>query len=67
MKKSHNIHDNMPLHSEKVEKLLGEIPSSLILWSTAILVLIFAALAAVIMLFPYPYSNGETIFQHFLS
>ncbi len=58
---------NDELHSEKVRELLGEIPSSLIRWSTVVItaILVILLLAAVCLL-PYPYSEGESIIQHLL-
>ena len=53
--------------SEKVQKLLGEIPPSLIRWGTAIIALVFIAIIAAVSLLPYPYSNGESIIRHLLS
>ena len=52
--------------SEKVRELLGEIPPSLVRWGTAIIVIVFAALAAAVCLLPYPYADGETILRHLL-
>lgn len=51
--------DNIELRSEKVRKLIGEIPPSLVRWGTAIIAIVFIALLAAVCLFPYPYSNGE--------
>ena len=57
---------NIELRSEKVRKLLGEIPPSLVRWGTVIITVIFLALLATVCLIPYPYSNGESILQHLL-
>lgn len=57
---------NDKLRSEKVRRLLGEIPPSLTIWGLLIIVGVFAALVAAISLLPYPYSEGETILQHIL-
>lgn len=54
------------LHSKKVRGLLGDMPSSLVKWSTVILTAIFVILLAVICLMPYPYSKGESIMEHLL-
>ncbi len=59
-------HDNIELRSEKVRELLGEIPSSLVRWGTAIIVIVFIALVLAVCLLPYPYSNGESILRHFI-
>lgn len=58
-------HDRIELRSEKVRKILGEIPPSLIRWGNVILTVVFLALLAGICLLPYPYSDGESILQHF--
>lgn len=54
------------LRSEKVQKLLGEIPPTLVRWGTVIIVAIFLTLLLVVCFMPYPYSNGESILQHIL-
>lgn len=61
-----NNHDKIELRSEKVRKLIGEIPPSLVRWGTAIIAIVFFALLAAICLLPYPYSNGESILQHLI-
>lgn len=66
MKKEDNTHDRIELRSEKVRKLIGEIPPSLVRWGTAIIIIIFIALLAAVCLLPYPYSNGESILRHFI-
>lgn len=58
--------DNIELRSEKVRKLIGEIPPSLERWGTAILVVIIITLLVVVCFVPYPYSTGETILQHLI-
>lgn len=60
-------HDKIELRSEKVRNLIGENPPILIRWGTTILVIVFIVLILVICFFPYPYSNGETILQHFIT
>lgn len=52
------------LRSEKVRNLLGEIPPALVRWGTVIIVAIFLVLLLVVCFMPYPYSQGESIFQH---
>lgn len=56
--------ENIELRSEKVRKLLGEIPPSLVRWSTVVITVIFLAVLATVCLIPYPYSNGESILRH---
>lgn len=66
MNTSNDTHDKIELRSEKVRKLLGEIPPSLVRWGTAIIAIVFLALLAAVCLLPYPYSNGESILKHFI-
>ncbi len=66
MDTSNNTHDKIELRSEKVRKLIGEIPPSLVRWGTAIIAIVFIALLAAVCLLPYPYSNGESILRHFI-
>lgn len=61
-----NTNDKIELRSEKVRKLIGEIPPSLVRWGTAIIAIVFIALLAAVCLLPYPYSNGESILRHFI-
>lgn len=58
--------NKIELRSEKVRKLIGEIPSSLVIWGTAIIAIILFTLLTVICLLPYPYSDGETIIEHLM-
>lgn len=64
---SNNTHDKIELRSEKVRKLIGEIPPSIVGWGIAIIAIVFLALLAAICLLPYPYSNGETIIIHIIN
>lgn len=57
-------HDGMELRSEKVRKLLGDVPSPLMRWGTLVIVIVFAALAAAVCILPYPGSDGETILEY---
>ena len=66
METTNNTHDKIELRSEKVRKLIGEIPPSLVRWGTAIITIVFLALLAAVCLLPYPYSNGESILRHFI-
>jgi len=66
METSSNTHDKIELRSEKVRKLIGEIPPSLVRLGTAIIAIVFIALLAAVCLLPYPYSNGESILRHFI-
>ena len=64
MDTNNNALDKIELRSEKVRKLLGEIPQTLVCWGMVIMLVIFIALLAVVCLLPYPYSNGESIIEH---
>ncbi len=66
MENSKEKKDNMELRSEKVRKLLGEMPTALVDWGTAILMAIVIILLIVVCFVPYPHSNGESILQHLL-
>lgn len=66
MDTTNNTNDKIELRSEKVRKLIGEIPPSLVRWGTAIIAIVFIALLAAVCLLPYPYSNGESILRHFI-
>lgn len=57
-------YNEMELRSEKVRKILGTIPSSLVYWGISIIVIIIVVLMLVVTFMPYPYGKGESIFQH---
>lgn len=61
MKKTHT---QIELRSEKVRNIIGKIPTSLECWGIIIIIIIILILLSVILFVKYPYSNGETIFQH---
>ena len=52
METSTDTHDKIELRSEKVRKLIGEIPPSLVRWGTAIIAIVFLALLAAVCLLP---------------
>lgn len=52
------------LQSEKVRNIIGDIPNGLLYWGITVIVTIIVLLIAVVLCVPYPYSNGESIFQH---
>lgn len=58
---------DIELRSEKVRRLLGEIPPSLVRWGTFLIIIFFALLAAAVCLIPYPGSDGESIIRHLLA
>jgi hypothetical protein len=61
-----NTHGNLASHSEKVRTLLEEIPRSLVIWGTSVVIVIFLILLLIVCFTPYPYSNGESIIQHII-
>lgn len=65
--KTKRKNNDIELRYEKVQKLLGEVPSSLVRWGTVVIVAIFLILLLVLCFMPYPYSNGESIMLHLLS
>lgn len=66
MDKKDSKENQIELRSEKVRKLIGEIPPSLVRWGTAIIAIVFIALLSAVCLLPYPYSNGESILRHLI-
>lgn len=50
METSTDTHDKIELRSEKVRKLIGEIPPSLVRWGTAIITMVLLALLAAVCL-----------------
>lgn len=54
------------MRSEKVRRLVGEMPRSLSLWALLISLIIILGLLCIVCVFPYPYSEGESILEHLL-
>lgn len=54
------------LHSEKVRKILGDIPPTFIRWSVAVLSIISISLIVVFCLLDNKYIDGETILHRIL-
>ena len=54
------------LHSDKVRKLLGEMPKFLLIYGIAVTAIVCIGLIAAVCLLPYPYSDGESILTHLL-
>ena len=50
----------MEVHSEKVRRLLGEMPRSLTVWGSAVIAAVLIGLLAAVCLLPYPYADGAT-------
>jgi hypothetical protein len=67
MEKCRKIDGKIELRSEKVRKILSDIPSSLIHWGTFTILMLFVILVVSVCFIPYPYSSGESILMHFLS
>lgn len=63
MKKNNNS-DRIELRSEKVRNIIGTIPPALVRWGIVVIAIIFVMLMLVVFLVPYPYGDGETIFQY---
>ncbi len=57
---------DIELRSEKVRRILGDIPQSLVMWGTGIIIFIFLTLLIVVCFVPYPHSEGESIMRHIL-
>lgn len=57
---------DIELRSEKVRSILGDIPQSLLMWGTGIIIFIFLTLLIVVCFVPYPHSEGESIMRHIL-
>ena len=57
---------DIELRSEKVRSILGDIPQSLVMWGTGIIIFIFLTLLVVVCFVPYPHSEGESIMRHIL-
>lgn len=58
--------ENTELRSEKVRKLIGEIPRSLEIRGWIIMAVVSIALLAAVCLLHVPYSNGETVMEYLL-
>ena len=59
-------HDRIELRSEKVRRILGEVPNGYVRWGISIVSIIFITLIVAVMCMKYPYGGGETIFKHIL-
>ena len=58
--------DRIELRSEEVRNIIGTVPTVLVRWGIAIIIFILVILMLVVFLVPYPYGEGETIFQYIL-
>lgn len=66
MEKNNDVDTSSEIHSNKVRKILGEIPRSLTIWSIVVITVIAIGLVMALCMLPYPYSNGESILGHLL-
>lgn len=66
MKKDKPTGERIELRSEKVRKLIGDIPRPLVRWGIVVIAVVASALIAAICLLPYPYSDGESILEHLI-
>lgn len=55
------------IHSEKMRKLIKDIPKSISITGISVIILIIAAIISVLCLMPYPYSEGESIINHIIA
>lgn len=61
-----SLSDDCEMRSEKVRKIMGEIPPALVRWGMVIIILIFIILLVAICILPSPYTEGESIIQYFI-
>ena len=61
-----NNPDRLEERSDKMRNLLGEQPPFMVRWGTVVVAFTFLMLFIALCLLPYPYSGGETIFNHFI-
>lgn len=61
------VEERIELRSEKVKRVIGGIPPSLLHWSMALLTLISIALIVAANTIIYPYGEGETILEHVIN
>lgn len=66
MKNTDKHQTNQTDHSEKVNRILGEIPKSLTRYCFITIICIFILLLTISMTVKYPYGEGESILSHIL-
>lgn len=66
MKNINEHQTNQTDHSEKVNRILGEIPKSLTRYCFITIICIFILLLTISMTVKYPYGEGESILSHIL-
>lgn len=57
-------HDRLEIRSPKVRRLLEQPPHPVLKWGIVALVIIFILLIGYVLSLPYPYSTGESIWEH---
>lgn len=65
MKKQENKIDNK-IRSNKIQKILGEMPKGLFLISIILLIVITCAIILAIIVLPYPMGAGESLLEWIL-
>ncbi len=59
-----NKKNDLKIRSKKVQKLLGEIPKSLVIIGYTIIIIIILGLVLSATYIQHPYGNGENILEH---
>lgn len=67
MKSKNTNHDKIELRSPKVRRTIGKIPSSLVWSGFIVFIVITIILIVALLLVPFPYGNGKTLLNYFLS
>lgn len=62
--KGSSTHDKIELRSEKVRKILGEVPNNLVRWGIVIVCSFFALPFVALSYIDFPHGNGESILEH---
>ena len=65
--KSETDNSKIELRSDRVRKVIGEVPTTIVRIGFLINIIVLLALVLAISLIPYPYSGGESILQHVLA
>lgn len=58
--------NDLELRSTKVRRIMGEKPSIILRYGTVLIIILFVVLLAIVLSQPFPYGNGETVFQYVL-
>lgn len=66
MKNTESHQSDMPVHSEKVNRILGDIPKSLTQYCFITILCIFMLLLTISLTVKYPYGEGESILMHII-